>query len=309
MSHPSAIGGSPKRQWPVILLIVVLVSAASLALGLMVVGPIIQRRMETPSPALAATTVAPQVQTPVAAPSAEVEIKEKIKPPPPPRPDPLLQPNQMPGPDSSQSQDGQFFTGTGDSRRKRTSDAPSISASISDAGSDRSGGSGEHSKGRSTESQEGTAPTERHDSPALEPVKPRDFPGSPALGQPRSTDLPKPRRRRSPLEALPVLGESQSGTNPATGQGDGAAGAASAALSHRTYRVQVGRFADESAAQRLHDELVGAGYTPRVVRTERNGVVLYRVQVGTFRQKENAEKTVSKLKSQSYEPYVADDEP
>src|SRR2546426_518633 len=44
MSHPSAIGGSPKRQWPVILLIVVLVSAVSLALGLMVVGPIIQRR-------------------------------------------------------------------------------------------------------------------------------------------------------------------------------------------------------------------------------------------------------------------------
>jgi septal ring-binding cell division protein DamX len=308
MSHPSAIGGSPKRQWPVILLIVVLVSAVSLALGLMVVGPIIQRRMETPSPALAANTVAPRVQAPVAAPSAEVEIKEKIKPPPPPPPDPLSQPNQMPGPDLSQRQDGQFFTGTGDSRRKRTSDAPSISASISDAGSDRSGGSGEHSKGRGTETQEGTAPTERHDSPALEPVKPRDFPGSPALGQPRSTDLPKPRRRRSPLEALPVLnGETQSGAT--TGQGDGAATASNATLSHRTYRVQVGRFADESAAQRLRDELVGAGYSPRVVRTERSGVVLYRVQVGTFGRKENAEKTVSKLKSQSYEPYVADDEP
>src|SRR5436190_12318069 len=101
MSHPSAIGGSSKPQWPVILLIVVLVSAASLVLGLMVVGPIIQRRMETPSPALATNAVASQVQTPASAPSAEVEIKEKIKPPPPPRPDPLLQPNQTPGPDLS----------------------------------------------------------------------------------------------------------------------------------------------------------------------------------------------------------------
>jgi cell division protein FtsN len=72
--------------------------------------------------------------------------------------------------------------------------------------------------------------------------------------------------------------------------------------------VQVGRFAEESAAQRVRDELAGSGFSAQVVRSERSGTVQYRVQVGTFRQKENADRTVEKLKAQSYEPYIADDE-
>jgi cell division protein FtsN len=312
MSQPTAIDSSRKPQWPVILIIVALVSAASLALGLMVVGPIIQRRMETPSPSLAVNVQAPPVQAPSAAPTAEVEIKEKIKPPPPPpppQPDPSLQPGPVPATDLSQSQETQPFMDSGGSRRRRNSSAPSIRATVSDAPVDQSDRAVEQPERESTPSQERTSTSEGRDSPALEPVKPRDFPGSPSLGQPRATDLPKPRRHRSPLDALPVLGgDNVTTSNSTTGQSSAAATSGSP-LPYKTYRVQVGRFTDETSAQRLRDELTGVGYTPRVVRTERNGVTIYRVQVGTFRQRENADKTVAKLKSESYEPYVADEEP
>jgi cell division protein FtsN len=81
------------------------------------------------------------------------------------------------------------------------------------------------------------------------------------------------------------------------------------AKSGRAYRVQVGRFADEAAAQRLRDELAKSGLSPRVVKSERGGATVYRVQVGTFRQKENADRAMEQLKGQSYAPYLADDKP
>jgi cell division protein FtsN len=147
-------------------------------------------------------------------------------------------------------------------------------------------------------------------------------------GAPPSGEGRRARRRRlSPLEALPTLGGSLPRT-PAAEQGTaaGASGTDSAApagaaagrddqggekegrRTGRSYRVQVGRFADENDARRLKDELAGSGLTPQVVKTEREGVTLYRVQVGTFRLKENADRQVEQLKEQKFEPYIADDD-
>jgi cell division protein FtsN len=75
------------------------------------------------------------------------------------------------------------------------------------------------------------------------------------------------------------------------------------------YRVQVGRFADESDARALADELKRDGLAPTVVRTGPEGRGLYRVQVGTFRQRENADKALETLRRKQLEPYLAEDEP
>ena len=76
-----------------------------------------------------------------------------------------------------------------------------------------------------------------------------------------------------------------------------------------SFRVQVGRFVNESDAQRLKEELAGSGLSPRVVRTERDGTVVFRVQVGTYRRRENAERQIEQLKAQSYEPDLVDEAP
>jgi hypothetical protein len=76
----------------------------------------------------------------------------------------------------------------------------------------------------------------------------------------------------------------------------------------RLIRVQVGRFAEERDALLLSDELRRQGFTPAVVRTEREGQVLYRVQVGTFRNPENADRTMEQLRQSQLEPYFGEDE-
>jgi hypothetical protein len=75
----------------------------------------------------------------------------------------------------------------------------------------------------------------------------------------------------------------------------------------RLLRVQVGRFAEERDAITLSEELKRRGFTPAVVRSEKEGQVLYRVQVGTFRQPENADRTMERLRESQLEPYISDD--
>jgi cell division protein FtsN len=72
--------------------------------------------------------------------------------------------------------------------------------------------------------------------------------------------------------------------------------------------VQVGRFADESDARALAEELKREGLSPSVVHAGSEGKGLYRVQVGTFRQRDNAEKALESLRRKQFEPYLAEDE-
>src|SRR5205823_3095534 len=78
MPQSDATYGAMRARWPLIILVVGSVAAASLALGLLVVGPMIQRRMETPPPVLATsgTTALPPSQRAVT--PADVQIKERI---------------------------------------------------------------------------------------------------------------------------------------------------------------------------------------------------------------------------------------
>src|ERR687888_405676 len=85
--------------WPTAVLVVTSVAAASVALGLTVVGPMIQRRMETPPPMLSANAAVPAAVASPAGPQAEVQIKERIIPRPRPKPAPIelaLPPGESP---------------------------------------------------------------------------------------------------------------------------------------------------------------------------------------------------------------------
>jgi cell division protein FtsN len=127
---------------------------------------------------------------------------------------------------------------------------------------------------------------------------------------PRSTRAPKARSHRlSPLEALPPVSPDET-TTPATDDKPDTVipPDPGSATNGRTFRVQVGRFDNQAAAERLKDVLTRAGYSPRVVTNRRSGAVQYRVQVGTFRQKENADRQMETLRSQSYDPYLSDND-
>jgi cell division protein FtsN len=295
MGQAKAFERGTRSPWTTALLVVTAVAAASVALGLTVVGPMLQRKWERPAPALALNSPAPAppVETPRA--EAEVQIKERVIPRPKPKPPaelmiPLTVPTLDEHPPGSGSQDTTQADGT--------SAHPSINATLSDG-------------------ERGADGKRPRDSVGAEAVEGGD--GTAVGARARDGQNSKARRRRlSPLEALPSLGSTlprspapERGTAPGAGGTDSspAAGSGEAGRTGQSYRVQVGRFAEEGDARRLRDELEGAGLSPRVVKTERDGVVLYRVQVGTFKMKENADRQVDQLKQQHYEPYIADDEP
>src|SRR5437899_781439 len=88
MSYPNTTNQRQRSRWPVVALVIASVSAASLALGLLVVGPMIQHRMSTPPPTLSASApAAATVRTdePERSPDV-VEIKERPQPRPKPKP-------------------------------------------------------------------------------------------------------------------------------------------------------------------------------------------------------------------------------
>jgi cell division protein FtsN len=289
-----------RAAWPTALMVVAVVAAASVALGLTVVGPMIQRNREAPPPTLVVSSPAPAPPVETARAEAEVQIKERVIPRPKPKPPAELvvpltvngqDPNTPGGANGAPGEPGQAATrpATGENDRAGRSDRRRDSI-----------------HGEVTEADEGSDQTAD---------------GS----RTRDGDSKSRRRRLSPIEALPALGSSlprtpaadrgadaaAAGTDssPSAGAADGASGERDGRRSGRSYRVQVGRFADENDARRLRDELAGSGLSPRVVRSEREGVVLYRVQVGTFKMKENADRQVEQLKEKQYEPYIADDDP
>jgi cell division protein FtsN len=309
MGHTKVPQRGVRSPWPTALLVIATVAAASVALGLTVVGPMLQRRLETPPPALALNTPAPTAPVETARAEADVQIKERVIPRPKPKPPPEL---NMPLTVPAQTVDEPGTTAGTTVEASRTSPRPSIRATISDTDPN-----GLAERGRDSargEPMDGGDGSERQ----VEGARGRD------------NEASRTRRRRlSPLEALPTLGsslprgpaserepkgaaaesDSRSGTGAAEATRDGQGAEKDGRRTGRSYRVQVGRFADETDARRLRDELAGSGLSPRVVRTERDGVVLYRVQVGTFKMKENADRQVGQLKEQRYEPYIADEEP
>src|SRR5262249_44325507 len=132
MPQSDATYGAMRARWPLIILLVGSVAAASLALGLLVVGPMIQRRMETPPPVLAisGTTAVPPSQPAVT--PADVEIKERIvrRPvlrPAPPKPDALnVELGPAPAP-------GDTAAGLADTPAQSSATRPSIKATVTDA--------------------------------------------------------------------------------------------------------------------------------------------------------------------------------
>src|SRR5690349_16806788 len=132
MPQSDATYGAMRARWPLIILVVGTVAAASLALGLLVVGPMIQRRMETPPPVLATsgTTALPPSQPAVSA--ADVQIKERIvrRPAPrpaPPKPDELnVELGPAPAP-------GDTAAGLADSDTRSPGARPSIKTTVTDA--------------------------------------------------------------------------------------------------------------------------------------------------------------------------------
>src|SRR5262249_27476880 len=142
MPQSDATYGAMRARWPLIILVVGSVAAASLALGLLVVGPMIQRRMETPPPVLAisGTTAVPPSQPAVT--PADVEIKARIvrRPAPrpaPPKPDAL---NVELGPAAAPGDTAAELT---DTRAQSAATRPSIKASVTDAAGGASGTAGD----------------------------------------------------------------------------------------------------------------------------------------------------------------------
>src|SRR4051794_21817520 len=138
MPHSDATYGAPRARWPLVILVVGSVAAASLALGLLVVGPIIQRHMETPPPVLATsgTTALPPTERAVS--SADVEIRERVvrRPlprPAPPKPDELNIP-LGPAPASSDT-----AAGSTDANAQASAARPSIKTTVRDAAGSASG--------------------------------------------------------------------------------------------------------------------------------------------------------------------------
>lgn len=289
-----------RPAWPTALLVVALVAAASVALGLTVVGPMIQRSRETPPPTLALNTPAPEPSIEAPRAEAEVQIKERVIPRPKPKPPAeLVVPLTLAGQDAA-------LPGTADSAPGDVATRPANRAT--DGDNERAGKEDRpHAAIRGDVTEAGDDDGEAGDG-----------------SRNREGDSKSRRRRLSPLEALPALGSSLP-RSPASDQELGAGAAGTDATSKRgsaetgreggarrngrSYRVQVGRFTDESDARRLRDELEGSGLSPRIVKTERDGVVLFRVQVGTFKMEENAKRQVEQLKEKQYEPYIADDDP
>lgn len=313
-SHARRGESATKPRWPLVVLVVGAVSAASIALGLVVVGPMIQQRMETPSPTLAAAAAPPAPGGGLPVPSAQVEIKEHIRRPPPPPPvhTALEQPAAgvpgAPAQDPTRPAAGASTETEESTAPAATGARPSISATIAAAGDD-AGRAG--ARDGAATSARGARDARR--SSAASQAEP---------SRPRATEVPKARERRlSPLEALPPvdtsadqLGAGRAREAVARDQASDPGAQAPTptpprARGSRSYHVQVGRFDDSDAAQRVRDELTSAGFSPRIVRTQRDGAVVYRVQVGTFTHRENAERQMDTLRSQSYESYIAEDEP
>jgi cell division septation protein DedD len=309
MSSSYPPNGKQKSHWPVVILVVGCVAATSLALGLLVVGPMIQRRMESPPPVLSVsgtTTVAPSH---AAVSSADVDIKERVvrRPPPRPAPPPSDSLNfQLGTPPAS----GDAATGLSDAGSPVRA-KPGIKATVTDAEGDGAGPAGDPASATPGTRESRRNPRRSQDtlSPATDGAA-----ASPAAGsdlRPRSAAVPKARTRRSsPLDALPVLdssGAESTGDKPLPG----AAPIPSSDVhpTGKSYRVQVGRFNDSQDAARLRDELSQSGLNPRVVKTQKGGATVYRVQIGTYQHKENAIRQMETLKGRSYDPYLAEDEP
>lgn len=303
MPQSQSTEGIGKTRWVVPALVIVSVSAISLAVGLGVIGPMIQRRVETPPPALSVSGTTSALPSRFTAPPADVEIKERVPPPPKPKPvepvstDGLADPAGA-SPADAATRDSET-TGPADS----TAEKPSIQTTVTDAGADANADGSAADAG----SGNGERSEPAHQNPAGNDTSREN--GAPAAAEQPDQGPHRHKahsRRVSPLEALPIL------------NGDGAAPddatpktvippPPDASHSGHSYRVQVGRFDRPADAQRLRDELAKTGLVPQVVTTRREGVVVYRVQVGTFRQKENAQRQMDALKAQSYEPYLADE--
>jgi cell division septation protein DedD len=309
MPHSTSADGTRKSRWIMGAAVVAAVSAVSLALGLGVVGPMIQHRMETPPVALSTSGTTSAIPSHFATPPANVEIKERVVHRPVPKPA---------APDGTDSLDASSQTLTldatpadpGDKAASVTPPKPTIHASVSDAGLDTNpdGSPADPSAAAAGRTKHPDNHSDSSDTGAPDGTGGADK-GQEAGARSRGARGPKAHERRvSPLEALPPLdgsGTSGDDQNPRTvvpPEPD-------PAKNGRSYRVQVGHFDDEAAAQRLRDELARTGLSPQVVKTERGGATVYRVQVGTFKQKENADHAMEKLKSQSYDPYLAEDKP
>ena len=297
MPHSPTVDGSPKSGWLMVALVVGSVSAASLALGLGVVGPMIQRRTETPPPALSTSGTSTPTPSRLPAPSADVVIKERVvrrpvpKPVPPAATDPLADSSQtLPG--------GGAPAESTDTPASGASGRPSIHATVTDADLD-------------SQPDGASAPGATGARMRRSPTRSAGSKNGDAAGAGGAGKGPKARDHRvSPLEALPPLDADGPGTAAEDVKPGTVVPPAPVTLkSGRSYRVQVGRFDNQRAAERLRDELAKTGFSPRVVKTERGGTVQYRVQIGTFRQKENAVRQIEKLKGQSYQPYLAEEEP
>src|SRR5690348_1582930 len=86
MPNTHAMNGARRARWPVVVLVLGSVAAASLALGLLVVGPMIQRHMETPPPVLSVSGTSAVTPAQPSVSAADVEIKERVVRRPAPRP-------------------------------------------------------------------------------------------------------------------------------------------------------------------------------------------------------------------------------
>jgi cell division protein FtsN len=307
MPHSHTADAARRSRWLIVVLVVGSVAAASLALGLLVVGPMLQHRMETPPPVLSASGTTAVASPRLSTAAADVEIKERIIPRPVPKP--ALPKSDELNIDLGQAPAaGDATSGLAGVAPAPPRSKPSIKATVTDAPGDPNGAvpdPGTATVPNASASRRGAA----HSEDANQDSATRALAGG-ATGEPRpqAPSSAKARSHRSsPLDALPFLDSNGSSAGkelpaPSSASGLDAKGG-------KSYRVQVGRFSDERSAERLREELASTGLSPRVVRTQKGRTTVYRVQVGTYRQKENADRQMEALKSRSYEPYLADEEP
>jgi cell division protein FtsN len=311
MPYSPAVNSTRRARWPIVVLVVGAVASASLALGLMVVGPMIQRHMETPPPVLAISGTSAVTPARPAVSAADVEIKERIVRRPAPRP-------VLPRPDELNVDLGSTPVSTdttaalAEGRSSSARPKPSIKATVTDAAGDLTGQPADPA----TATDQGTRESHRlprRPEAAASPDEGARAGQADASGQPRPRSTTVPRagsRRAAPLDALPALDPNGPGSRAARELPTASpAPDPDVRTAGKNYRVQVGRFSDQQQAEKLRDELSQSGLSPRIVKSQKGGTTVYRVQIGTYKQKENADRQIEMLKSRSYEPYLADDEP
>src|SRR5712692_7139208 len=120
-----------KPGWIMPVVVVASVSAVSLALGLGVVGPMIQRRMETPPPALSTSGTTSAIPARLSAPPADVEIKERVIRRPTPKPAPPAGTDSLA--DASQTLQEAAPSAPGDTAASAAPAKPALHTSVTDA--------------------------------------------------------------------------------------------------------------------------------------------------------------------------------